>query len=145
MNSKMKVKILPLFGLLGGFLSAAIGGFDYLIQSLLIGMAIDYITGLCVAGIFHKSRKSANGSLDSKECFRGLCKKFVIIGLVVIGHRIDGILGIKLVRDGMAISFFLNECISIVENLGIMGVPLPKIVTKAIDLLRTKAGEDEKE
>ena len=139
----MKAKILPIFGLLGAFLSTAIGGFDYLIQSLLIAMAVDYVTGLLVAGVFHKSRKSDSGALDSKECFKGLCKKFVIICLVVIGHRIDGVLGINLVRDGMAISFFLNECISIIENLGVMGVPMPKIVTKAIDLLRNKAGEDE--
>lgn len=141
----MKTKILSILGLLGAFLSSAIGGFDYLIQSLLIAMAIDYVTGLLVAGVFHKSRKSENGALESGACFKGLCKKVVIICLIIVGHRIDGVLGINIVRDGMAISFFLNECISIVENLGIMGVPMPKIVTKAIDLLRNKAGEDEKE
>ena len=139
----MKAKILPLLGLLGGWVSVAVGGFDYALQSLLIAMAVDYVTGLCVAGIFHKSSKSQNGSLDSRECFKGLVKKAAVICIVAIGHRIDGTLGTGFIRDGMIISFFLNECISIVENLGLMGVPLPKIVTKAIDLLKTKAGEDD--
>lgn len=141
----MKDKILPMLGLLGGFLSTAVGGFDYAFQSLLIAMGIDYLSGLAVAGIFHKSKKTENGALKSSEGFKGLVKKFMIIGIVAIGHRIDGVVGTTFIRDGMVIGFMLNEIISIIENVGLMGIPLPKIVTKAIDLLRTKAGEDEKQ
>ena len=142
-GSLMKEKILPIFALLGGLLSSAVGGFDYGFQSLLICMGIDYVSGLCVAGIFHKSTKSESGALKSSECFRGLVKKCMIIGIVAVGHRIDGVVGTTFIRDGMVIGFMLNEVISIVENVGLMGLPLPKIVVKAIDLLRSKAGEDD--
>lgn len=101
-------------------------------------MLIDFATGLIVAGVFHKSPKSENGSLESKSGFKGLCRKCLILAFVIVGYRIDLILGSAYIKDGVCIAFITNELISIVENAGLMGIPLPKIISNAIELLNKK-------
>ena len=110
--------------------------------TLLIFMAIDFITGLLVAGVFQKSNKSDTGALNSKAGWKGLCKKCVTMFFVIIAHRLDIELGIDYIRTAAIIGFIFNEAMSIVENAGLMGVPLPKIITRAIEVLKEKAEGD---
>ena len=67
--------------------------------------------------------------------------------MVVVGVRIDILVGTNYIRDTVCISFCLNELLSIVENTTLMGIPYPPVIKKAIDVLQTKVGrtEDEKE
>lgn len=74
---------------------------------------------------------------------RGFAEKSSPWAFVVIARGVDVYLGIDYVKDAVIIGFFTNEVISIVENLGLMGIPMPPIITKAIDLLTTKANNDE--
>lgn len=132
-------------GLLGGIVSAVIGGWDLALETLAIIMALDYVTGLIVAGVFHKSPKSEGGALESKAAFKGLCKKAMIIVIVVAFHQADKLTGKSFFRDGACWAFFLAEMISVIENVGLV-YPLPAFVQKALDWFRDKGeklGDDE--
>jgi toxin secretion/phage lysis holin len=130
--------ICTVLGVAGGALAQAFGGWDTGMTTLLIFMAIDYLTGLLVAGVFHSSPKSESGSLESKAGWKGLIRKGCTLLFVLIGARLDMVMGTTVVRDGVIIGFLLNEVISIVENAGLMGIPLPAALTNAIELLKNK-------
>ena len=138
----MKSIICSTCGVIGGFITYIVGGWDMAILTLLIFMAIDYITGLIVAGIFHKSKKTASGGLNSKIGFLGLAKKVVVFLLIIVAQLLDLILGIDFVRNSVIIAFITNEVISIIENAGLMGVPMPKVIHKALDLLQDQTEGD---
>ena len=106
--------------------------------TLAIFMAIDYITGLLVAGVFHTSEKTETGGLESRAGWKGLIRKGVTLLMVLIACRVDMLLNVNYIRDGVVIAFCVNEVISIIENAGLMGVPIPKILSNAIELLRKK-------
>lgn len=125
-------------GIIGGVISKAIGGWDSALQILVIFMAIDYLTGLLVAGVFKKSKKSKTGALESYAGFKGLCRKGMALLMVLVAHKLDLMTGTDIVRDAVIIAYIVNETISIVENAGAMGAPVPPIVQKAIETLQRK-------
>ena len=102
-------------------------------------MGVDYATGLVVAGVFHKSQKSEDGALESRAGWKGLCRKGVSLLVVLVACRLDMVTGSTFIRDATVIAFIANETISIVENAGLMGVPIPEVVVKAIDILKQKS------
>lgn len=138
----MKQTICTIAGLVGSIIANAFGGWDAAMITLVIFMAVDYITGLIVAGVFHKSEKSESGALESRAGFKGLCRKCGILLLVLVATRLDLILGTEFVRDAVCIGFTANELISIVENAGLMGIPIPAALKKAIDILQEKAEQE---
>lgn len=123
-------------------MASLFGGWDAAIMTLLIFMGIDYVTGLMVAGIFHRSAKSETGALESRAGWKGLCRKGMTLLIVIIAQRLDLMLGTTVIRDAVVIAFVANETISIVENAGLMGVPIPAAITKAIDVLNAKSNQD---
>lgn len=139
----MKVSILTFIGAVGGFIASIFGGWDAALATLIILMAVDYISGLIVAGVFHKSPKTKTGALESKAGWKGLCRKGMTIFIVLIACRLDLIMGTSFVRDSVIIAYIVNEGISIVENAGLMGIPIPAVITKAIDVLKKKEGESD--
>ena len=110
--------------------------------TLLIFMTADYITGLLVAGVFHASPKSETGALESKAGFKGLVRKGMTLLFVLIACRLDMILGVNYIRDAVCIAFIVNELISLVENGGLMGVPIPEPLMDAIEVLKKKGDDD---
>lgn len=134
----MKSIICSVFGTIGSAIAYALGGWDASVITLLAFMGIDYFTGFILALVFHKSPKSKTGALDSKAGWKGLAKKGITILFVVIAVRLDLILGTTYIRDAVCIAFIVNELISIIENAGLMGIPIPSIIIKAIDILKTK-------
>jgi len=141
----MKTGILTAIGVVGGVITSIFGGWDTAMVTLLIFMGLDYITGLIVAGVFHKSSKSENGALESRAGWKGLCRKGITLVIVIIAYRLDLVVGSDFIRDAVIITFIANETISIVENAGLMGIPIPAVITKAIDILNTKAQDKESE
>lgn len=107
-------------------------------------MAIDFTTGL-IAASMGRSKHSKTGRLSSKAGWVGLAKKFCILLMVVVGVRIDILVGTNYIRDTVCISFCLNELLSIVENTTLMGIPYPPVIKKAIDVLQTKVGRAEEQ
>ena len=133
----MTVRV-AILGVVAGLVSALTGGWDTAMETLCIAMLLDYASGLIVAGVFHKSPKSAGGALESKAALKGLLRKVLVIMAVVAFHQLDRLTGQSYFRDGAAWAFFSVEVISIIENVGLI-YPLPKFVTKAIDWLRNKS------
>lgn len=141
----MKNYICTAAGMIGAAIANIFGGWSAAMTTLIIFMAIDYIMGLLVAGIFRASPKSASGGLESRAGFKGLCRKGVILLFVLIGARIDLLLGTNYLKDAICIGFICNELLSIMENAGLMGIPLPSPVEQAVELLRQKSGEGKHE
>lgn len=138
----MKANIVfSIIGVVGGFISSLFGGWSAALTTLIIFMAVDYITGLIVAGVFKKSKKTENGALESRAGWKGLCRKGVTLLIVLVACRLDVVLGSNFIRDAVVIAFIANETISIIENAGLMGIPIPAVITKAIDVLKSKAEE----
>lgn len=138
----MKAQICTIIGIIGGFITAAFGGWDYALVTLVAAMAVDYISGIIVAGIFHASKKSESGALESRAGWKGLCRKGMILLIVLIAYRLDLMMGVSYIRDAVIIGFVANEMISIVENAGLMGIDLPPALKKAIDILTEQSEED---
>ena len=134
----MKPSILSVIGILGSAVASLFGGFDVALETLLIFMGADYITGLIVAGIFHNSGKTENGALESRAGWKGLCRKGVTLLVVLVACRLDLVIGSNFIRDAVVIAFIANEAISIVENAGLMGIPVPPAVVNAIETLKKK-------
>jgi len=134
----MKGIICTIIGVIGSAIAYLFGGWNTALESLVIFMAIDYVSGLIVAGVFHNSNKTESGALESKAGWKGLCRKAMIFLFVLIAHRLDLVIGSDYIMDAVIIGFIANEAISIVENAGLMGIPLPTIITKAIDILQQK-------
>ena len=124
-------------------IGAWFGGLPAVVQLLGALMVGDYITGLLVAGIWHASPKSADGTLESRAGWKGLCKKAVVIYMVYLAVFFDRYLGTgEFFRDAFAAGFAVIEAISLTENLGLMGVKFPEPVTKAVELLHTSVKTD---
>lgn len=138
----MKETICTIVGIVGSFIAGLFGGWDASIRALLLFMAIDFLTGLILAGVFRKSPKTASGGLQSKIGWKGVSQKCVTLLLVLISAQLDLILGTTYIRDAVCIAFTVNELISIFENAGLMGIPMPAALKKAIDLLQSKGKED---
>ena len=138
----MKIKILSLLGCAGSVIASLFGGWDAALVTLLIFMGVDYVTGLIVAGVFHTSEKTENGALESRAGWKGLCRKGVTLLVVLVACRLDLMMGINFIRDAVVIAFVANETISIIENAGLMGVPIPAVIVKAIEVLKKKAESD---
>ena len=126
-------------GVVGGFIAMVFGGWSDALITLIVFMALDYVTGLIVAGIFKKSKKSENGALESRAGFKGLCRKGVALMIVLVAVRLDIIMHTTYIKDAVIIAFVVNESISIIENAGLMGIPIPPVIAKAIDVLRNES------
>ena len=134
----MKKIVCASAGVIGSAISGFLGGWDTAIDTLFLFMIIDYFSGVAVAGIWHKSPKTGTGSLSSVIGFKGIVKKIMMLIFVAIGHRLDILFTVDYFRLGICFAFMSNELISIVENAGLMGLPIPEFVSKAIDLLKQK-------
>ncbi len=140
----MKEKLCLAIGMTGSTIASFFGGFDFGLKTLCIFMIIDLITGgFILPAIFKKSPKSQNGALDSNAFGKGICRKGMYLLIVLIAYRLDILIGTNYIRDGVIIAFICNELISITENAGLMGVPLPNVIKKAIDILTTKSNGSE--
>ena len=134
----MKSYICATLGVMFARIAAAFGGWSAALTTLIIFMAIDYLSGLILAGIFHRSSKTESGALESKAGWKGLCRKGLTLLIVVVASRLDVMLGTTFVKDAVCIAYICNEALSILENAGLMGVPIPKAVKNAIEILKKK-------
>jgi len=134
----MKQFFCTVSGCVGAAISWAFGGLDAAMAALLVCMAVDYASGSIVALVFHKSTKTESGSYNSMYGLKGLCKKGLMLLFVLVAVQIDRLLGTSYVRDAVCIGFCANEVLSIIENLGLAGIPMPEAVMKALEQLQSK-------
>lgn len=135
----MKKTISVILSVIGGLIVEFLGGVDSLLIALVAFMVVDYITGLAVALIFHKSKKTDGGGASSKEGFKGIVKKVCILLLVGLAHEVDVLMGADYIRAITVTFFIANEGLSVLENLGLMDIKYPTFLTRALEILRDKA------
>lgn len=134
----MKQGICSIIGVIGSAIASFFGGWSAGLSTLVFFMAVDYVSGLIVAGIFKNSTKTDSGALESRAGWKGLCRKCMTFVYVLIAYRLDLMIGTNYICDGVIIAFVANELISITENAGLMGLPLPDKIKWAIDILQNK-------
>ena len=139
--TQTKAALMGGAAVIGAWISELFGGWDTAIVTLILFMALDYISGLVVAGVFHRSDKTQSGKLDSTACWQGLLKKGMTLVVVLVATQLDNVLGTSFVREAAVIAYIVNETISIIENAGRMGLPVPDALMKAIEQLQGK-GKD---
>lgn len=140
---KLKSTIIIICGSIGSLLSFLLGGFDSAMIALLIFMLIDFFSGLILAIVFKNSNKTENGKLSSRAGIIGLSKKVFILFLVALSTQLDIVLETSFIRDGTIIGFISMEGISIIENASLAGLPIPKIIKNALEIINKK--EDDKD
>jgi toxin secretion/phage lysis holin len=125
-------KYTSMFGisLVGSFVSFLIGSVDSLVIILLCFVIADYVTGLIASAI--------EGRLSSQVGFRGIVRKLLIFVLVAVSHLLEIAISWNnhFIRDAIIFFYITNEFISIVENAGRAGVPIPSFLRKAIELFK---------
>lgn len=134
----MKETVCTVLGVLGSAVCWAFGGWDAAMAALVMCIAVDYISGSIVALVFHKSSKTESGAYNSAYGLKGLCKKGLMLLFVLVAVQIDRVLGSDYVRDAVCIGFCANEILSIIENLGLAGIPMPEAIIKALEQLQKK-------
>lgn len=139
----IKDTVLVVLAGLGSILANMFGGWDAALRVLVFFMAADYISGLVVAGVFRRSPKSEGGALESRAGFKGLCRKGGILLLVLVATKLDELTGAAYVRTAVCFFFIANEGLSIMENLGLMGVPMLPFMKKMLEAMRDKSSSDE--
>ena len=93
--------ISAMIGAIGALFTSLFGGWDTGMTTLIIFMAIDYLAGLVVAGVFKQSQKSDSGALESRAGWKGLCKKGMSLLFVLIAYRLDLMIGTDYIRDAV--------------------------------------------
>ncbi len=137
--STVKIGILSILGVIGGFISTLFGGWDAALTTLVIFMGIDYITGLIVAAVFKNSPKTESGALESRVGLKGLLRKGMMLLVVLVAVRLDILTGTSFLKDATVIAFVVNETLSILENAGLMGVKYPDVIKNTLDILQKKS------
>lgn len=137
-----KLVLCTAAGMLGSVFTTTFGGWSGDMTTLLVLMIADFLSAWVVAGVFKASPKTETGALESKAGWKGLAKKAMTLFFVLIAHRLDLALQTTFIQNAVCIGFILNECISLIENAGLMGLRLPSALTEAIDLLQKKADAD---
>lgn len=119
----------------GGVITTILGGWDMLLKTLVLLVITDYILGITAAGI--------NGEVNSNVGFKGIFRKVILFVPVGVAYALDQVLGSEVLRN-MAIWFYIgNEGISIVENLGKAGVPIPKFMREILVQLKDTSDKGE--
>ena len=95
-----------------------------------------------VGGIFKNSSKTECGALNSRECFKGLCRKGTTLFIVLMAYQLDVVAETSFIKTGTIIAYIVNESISITENLGQMGMYIPGALRKRIEILKDKEEQE---
>lgn len=136
-------KIVKALAAAGGAILSFFSGMPPLIWILLAIMTLDYITGI-LCGLMGKSPKTEHGGLSSSAAFRGILKKVLILIVVIVAALADRAIAMGAGVDFAAVTgatclwFIASEGISILENAAAMGVKIPGVLRRALELLREK-------
>lgn len=136
-------KIVKALAAAAGAIVSFFSGMPPLVWILLAVMSLDYLTGL-ICGFMGKSKKTEHGGLSSNVAFTGLLKKVLILIVVMVAALVDRAVqlgaGVEFaaVTGATCLWFIASEGLSIIENAAQMGVKIPGILQKALELMRDK-------
>lgn len=134
--TQLKNSVLAVAAAVAAGVGQLLGGWDEAMRVLMALMAADYLTGVLLALVWKRSPKSETGALESRAGFRGLVKKGMILLLVWLGVLLDSAMHTSYIRLAVILFFVGNEGLSLLENLGLMGVPFPTFLKNALEALR---------
>jgi toxin secretion/phage lysis holin len=135
--TSIKNSLLLFLSAVGGIASVYFGGWDSLMQALAFVMAADILTGLAIACAWKKSKKTETGTVSSKAMLQGLLRKGGMLVVIMVAVKLDESMGMGgALRTGTIVFFTGNEGISLIENAGIMGLPIPKKMKSIFEQLR---------
>ena len=122
----------------GGWLGYFLGGCDGLVYALILFVAADYVTGVMCAAVDKR--------LSSEIGFKGICKKVLIMMLVGVANVVDiHIVGTGSALRSAVICFYLsNEGVSLLENAGHLGLPIPEKLKAVLEQLHDRAEKEDK-
>ena len=127
--------VKPVVAVSGAAASYLFGGWSSLLSILLTFVVLDYVTGFAAA--------AKEGRLNSEVGLWGIARKVAIFAVVAVAHLVDSALGdAHLFRDAAVFFYLANELLSITENLGRVGAPIPPAVQRAVEILRGKSEGD---
>jgi toxin secretion/phage lysis holin len=137
-------RVIRGLAVVGGAIAGIFGGWSTLMTILAVAMVLDYISGVLVAAL-GKSLKTEGGHIDSKVGFVGLAKKALIIMIVLLATLLDKALGAEaMVFQTATVCYYIaNEGISVVENAGLMGLPVPGVIRRALEQMKDKGEQDD--
>ena len=136
----MKILFIATVGTIGALVVTQLGGWRDAFLNLIVLMIIDYLTGLILASVFKTAKNVDRVALNSDKGFQGIMRKIMMLVLVLVANIMDGVfLDSTFVTHATIIAFMANEVISIVENVGLMGVPIPGVIKEAIHVLNEKS------
>lgn len=130
-----RTKIFMVLGFIGSWIIEQMGSWSIPLQVFFWCIVIDSLAGYIVAGVFHKSPKTTNGKLYSQAMFKGLVKKFMYICIIILGRQIDLLLSVNYIASGLTLGFIGLDITSIIENVGLMGITLPRVLVDSLELL----------
>mgnify|MGYP002624990126 FL=1 len=137
----MKEKVLQTLAAAAGAVASFFCGLPPILWVLLAVMTLDYLTGI-ICGIMGKSLKTEHGGLSSSTAFSGLMKKLLIIVIIALAYLLDHAVSLGVGVQFAAVSgatclwFIASEGISVVENAATMGVPIPKVMKQALEVMK---------
>lgn len=140
---KYKTILSTVIGVLGSILTNIVGKITINFETLLLFMLIDLLSGFICAAIFKQSTKTDSGGLSSTAMTKGIAKKVGMLLLIAVAYRVGLALGTAYLRDAVVIALIVEEAISILENLGKMGIKIPSVLSEAIDVLNKKVVDKE--
>lgn len=123
-------------GIIAGCVAFAFGFPTPELYTLLVFIGIDFILGIVCAAVFKASPKTTDGKLESNAMLKGIIRKMGMILVVVLAHRVDVILNVEYIMTAAVYALCSVETLSIVETLSLMGVPIPNVVKKAIEVIK---------
>ena len=136
-------KVTEILAAIGGAIASFFCGLPPIIWVLIAVMSIDYVTGI-VCGFMGLSPKTETGGLSSSAAFRGLLKKALILLVVLLAALLDKAVAMgtgitfEAVAGATCLWFIASEGFSILENVAAMGVPIPKVLMQALEIMRSK-------
>ena len=143
-------KIVELLAAVGGAIAGYFIAMPPIVWILVAVMSLDYLTGL-ICGFMGVSPKTESGGLSSGAAFKGLMKKVLILCVVGLAALIDRAvtqgtgMEIAAVTGATCFWFVASEGLSVLENAAAMGVPIPNVLLKALEIIRRQGeGEEEK-
>ncbi|MFD1885925.1 phage holin family protein [Paenibacillus wenxiniae] len=120
----------------GGAAGYLFGGWDVLINLLLLLVVVDWLSGWAAAWM--------RGELKSRIGFKGIIRKVTIFVIVAIAHFIDQALGsLRYFQDAVIFFYLANELLSVIENMGKMGLPMPDVLRNAVQIFESKTAPPE--
>ncbi|URN94548.1 MAG: phage holin family protein [Candidatus Pristimantibacillus lignocellulolyticus] len=127
--------IIKFFIAIGGAVASFLfGGWTQLMTVLVVFIVIDFVSGLALAG--------KEGKASSRELWFGVTRKIGTLSIVAVAHLLDTVIGDDhLIRDAAIFFYLAGELLSLIENTGRLGVPIPPIISKAVQVLRGKSGD----